>query len=69
MKGNNMDKWVLSPPRQRRVPEQMFIAGIVVEGTEDLKTPTAVLYSTNAALLQQIVREHNELLKLKPPVE
>jgi hypothetical protein len=56
---------VLIQPRSRRMPQTMYLAGIVVKGTENLPNPQFVVYSANPNLLKVLVSSHNELLKIK----
>lgn len=56
---------VLIPPRARRLPQTMYLAGIAVKGTENLPNPQFVVYSANPNLLKELVNSHNELLKIK----
>lgn len=56
---------VLVPPRARRLPQTMYLAGIVVKGTENLPNPQFVVYSANPNLLKTLVNSHNELLRIK----
>lgn len=58
-------EFILVPPRARRVSQTMYLAGIVVKGTENLPNPQFVVYSANPNILKILVNSHNELLKLK----
>jgi hypothetical protein len=60
---------VLIPPRARRLPQTMYLAGIAVKGTENLPNPQFVVYSANPNLLKQLVDSHNELIKIKSSIK
>lgn len=60
---------VLVSPRARRLPQTMYLAGIVVKGTENLPNPQFVVYSANPSLLKVLVSSHNELLKIKNSIK
>lgn len=60
-----MEELVLVKPRARRLPQTMYLAGIVKKGTENLPHPQFVVYSSNPAFLQQLVDAYNELLTIK----
>jgi hypothetical protein len=59
------DELVLVAPRARRLPQTMYLAGLVKKGTENLPNPHFVVYSSNLALLQNLVESYNELIRLK----
>lgn len=60
---------VLIPPRARRLPQTMYLAGIAVKGTENLPNPQFVVYSANPNLLKVLVASHNELIKIKSSIK
>jgi hypothetical protein len=61
----DIEEFVLVGPRARRMPPQMYSAGIVVKGTENLKNPQFVVYSSNTGILKKLVDSHNELIRVK----
>jgi hypothetical protein len=63
------DELVLVNPRARRLPQTMYLAGIVVKGTENLPHPQFVAYSSNPGLLKKLVDSHNELITMKKEKE
>ena len=62
---DEQNELVLMKPRARRLPERMFLAGIVKKGTENLPNPQFMVYSSNPVLLQKLVDAYNELLTIK----
>ena len=56
---------VLLKPRARRLPEQVYVAAIAVAGTETSITPQILVYSNNIGALQQLVNDHNEMVKVR----
>lgn len=60
---------VLMEPRARRVPQIMYLAGIVVKGTENLPNPQFVVYGVNSHILKVLINSHNELVRLKKEKE
>jgi hypothetical protein len=59
------EELVLIKPRARHLPKTMYLAGIVVKGTESLPHPQFVVYSANPGFLNKLVGAYNELLKIK----
>lgn len=58
---------VLMPARARKFPEQMYVVGVAVAGTEKSSTPQLLFYSNgvNIAWLKTLIKEHNNLVKEK----
>ena len=56
---------VFLKPRARNMRGIMYMAGIAVKGAEEEKIPQVVVYSNNPALLQILVADHNEMVKVR----
>lgn len=56
---------VFLKPRARKLNTIMYMAGIAVKGTEEEKKPQVIVYANNPALLQILVADHNEMVKVR----
>ena len=62
---------VLLKPRARKMPEQVYVVGVVKAGDEQTSNPPILLYATgsNVAFLGMLIKEHNDLVKSKAKVK
>jgi hypothetical protein len=58
---------VLIPARARKFPEQMYVVGVAVAGTEKGPNAQMLFYSNgaNIAFIKTLIKEHNDLVKEK----
>ena len=56
---------VLLKPRARKLPDQVYMAAISLEGSEPSPTAQIIVYSNNVAILKRLVDDHNELVKIR----
>ena len=54
------EEWIVQSIRSHRMPAQLYVASILIKGTEGTKKQKIVLYGDNPLILQQIVADHNQ---------
>ena len=53
-----MNKWKMVKPRAKKFSMQLYVMPVV---NDDGKSEDVLFYATNAAILTQVIEEHNKL--------